>query len=37
MSDLFDERHIRVIEHDMEVLYSVHGLERSPILEPNDL
>lgn len=37
MSDLFDKFRIRLKKHDVEVLYSMNGLQRLPILEPDIL
>lgn len=37
MSDLFDKLRIRLKKHDVEMLYSMNGLQRLPILEPDIL
>lgn len=29
--------HIRIIQHDVEMLHSLDRFQRTPILEPNDL
>lgn len=37
VGDFIHEFHVRVIEHDMEVLHGMDGLEGPPVLEPDDL
>jgi hypothetical protein len=35
--DVRNEIPVRLVQHDMEMLEGVYGLERLPVLEPDDL
>lgn len=37
VGDFLDKGQVWVVQHDMEVFYSVHRLEAFPVLEPDDL
>lgn len=37
VGDVLDEIHVWVVQHDMKVLYCMDGLQRTPVLEPDNL